>query len=433
MYKEIEKKMEQKFKTKILYVEDDKNLRDEYQKFFQRRCDELYLANNGDEGYNSFIENKPDLVITDITMPTTNGIEMIQNIRKLDKEIPIVITSAFNNQEYLLEAINQGVSRYVLKPFNRVLLKRVIDETIGYINLKKHKNYYKAITKEYYDIIDNNILGSRTDLDGIITYASKAFCNISGYSQEELIGSSHNIISHPDVDKTIYKDMWRTITKDKIWKGELKNRSKNGDFYWVNATISPIYNEEGIKIGYSSIRDNITDKKRLEELSIKDSLTNIYNRRYFNEKIIEVLNISKRRDESICLLIIDIDNFKLYNDTYGHQKGDDVLIKVSNTLNSFMKRANDYCFRIGGEEFAVLFNSKNFENSLEFSNKLREEVEKLEIEHKKNTASKYITISIGLYCDNANNIKDDISFFKKADELLYEAKNSGKNKVVFGR
>lgn len=422
--------MAQDIKLKILYVEDDKNLREEYQKFFSKRCDILFLAFNGQEGFDSFLKNKPDIVITDITMPIMNGLEMIKKIREVDNSVPIIVTSAFNEQEYLLEAINQGVSRYILKPFNRKLLKQLIEETITFVNLKKQDEYYKNIIQEYYEIIDNNVISSRTDLNGIITYASKAFCQVCGYSEEELVGKYYNFLYHSDVSELFCNELWETISKNKTWKGEIKNITKDGQDYWIYATISPIYNKEGKKIAYSSIREDITAKKRLEELSIKDSLTNIYNRRYFNEKIVELLNTCKRRDESICLLIIDIDNFKLYNDSYGHQEGDNVLIKVASSLNSFMKRVTDYCFRIGGEEFAILFITEKPNNSISFSNKIRVAIENLKIEHNKNIVSKFVTISAGLYCKKANNIKNDTEFFKKADDLLYQAKESGRNKVV---
>ncbi|MGB6327510.1 MAG: diguanylate cyclase [Halarcobacter sp.] len=422
--------MEQDIKLEILYVEDDKNLREEYQKFFSKRCDTLFLAFNGQEGFDSFLKNKPDIIITDITMPIMNGLEMIKKIREVDTSVPIIVTSAFNEQEYLLEAINQGVTRYILKPFNRKLLKQLVEETITFVNLKKRDEYYKNIIQEYHEIIDHNVISSRTNLDGIITYVSKAFCQVCGYSEEELLGKTHNILYHPDVSEPFCNELWETISKDNTWKGEIKNRTKDGQDYWIQATISPIYNKEGKKIAYSSIRENITAKKKLEELSIKDSLTNIYNRRYFNEKIVELLNTCKRGNESICLLIIDIDYFKLYNDTYGHQEGDKVLIKVSNSLNSSMQRATDYCFRIGGEEFAILFITEKPDNSISFSNQIREKVENLKIEHSKNTVSKFVTISAGLYCEQANKIKNDMELFKKADDLLYQAKESGRNKVV---
>ena len=105
---------------------------------------------------------------------------------------------------------------------------------------------------------DENVIASKTDLDGKITYASKAFCKITGYSEDELIGSNHNIIRHPDMEKEVFEDMWRTILAGDIWKGEIKNLKKDGSFYWVEAIVSPQFNLNGEIIGYSAIRQNLT-------------------------------------------------------------------------------------------------------------------------------------------------------------------------------
>ncbi len=137
-------------------------------------------------------------------------------------------------------------------------------------NKEELKAQIKLRTKELQnsiDIIDKNVIYSRTDLKGIITYASKAFCTISGYSNDELIGKSHNIVRHLDMPKSAFKDLWETIEKGKDWVGEVKNLKKNGDFYWVEAHISPEYDLQGNRIGYAAIRHNITDKKTLEKLN----------------------------------------------------------------------------------------------------------------------------------------------------------------------
>ena len=421
--------MVHKDNLKILYVEDDKTLSDQYQDFFKRRCEELFLAYNGEEGYESFKKNNPDIVVTDIRMPIMDGLEMIQKIRETNKSTPIIVTSAFNDQDYLLKAINQGVSRYVLKPFNRTLLRQIVDDTIEHVTFKKREKHLKNLADSYFKLIDENIIGSRTDLDGIITYASEAFCKISGYTKEELIGQKHNIVAHPDNKDEVYAELWNTIENNKQWEGELKNLNKDGKTYWIKAKIYPLY-DEGKKVGYSSIRENITDKKRLEELSIKDALTNIYNRRYYNTQVEDFLNTSKRRNELVCFLMLDVDYFKLYNDNYGHQKGDEVLIKIAKALETSMKRADDYCFRIGGEEFAVLFVSDKKDSALKFANKIRTSIENLKIEHNYSEVSNFVTVSLGLYSEYAKNIENSRVFFKKADNLLYRAKHEGKNKVA---
>ncbi len=114
---------------------------------------------------------------------------------------------------------------------------------------------------------DRYVIASKTDLNGRIIYASERFCKISGYKPEELIGKTHNIVRHPDTPKELYKKMWERISNDKTWAGELKNRKKNGGYYWVKAVVMPLYNHKGEKVGYTSIRQDITDKKKIEELN----------------------------------------------------------------------------------------------------------------------------------------------------------------------
>jgi diguanylate cyclase (GGDEF)-like protein/PAS domain S-box-containing protein len=282
---------------------------------------------------------------------------------------------------------------------------------------------------EYVKLVDKNIITSSTDLNGDITYVSEAFCEISGYSKEELLGKNHRVIRHPDMPDTIYKNLWDTITNDETWVGEIKNLKKDKDFYWVHASIFPIFDELGEKTGYTAIRQDITDKKLIEEISITDGLTGIYNRRHFNELFPKVINSSKRKDELVSFLIMDIDHFKQYNDTYGHQMGDDVLIKVAAAIKESLRRADDYCFRLGGEEFGVLFKADTKEKALQFANTIKQNIEDLHIEHSGNSASSYVTASMGLICKNANNIKDENEMYKLGDELLYKAKKSGRNRV----
>ena len=112
-----------------------------------------------------------------------------------------------------------------------------------------------------------NVIASNTNLDGIITYASKAFEKISGYTNEELVGKSHNVVRHPDTPDSVFNDLWSTIKKGNVWQGEIKNKNKNGNYYIVQATISPLYDEENRHIGYSGIRENITYHKEVEVLN----------------------------------------------------------------------------------------------------------------------------------------------------------------------
>ena len=130
----------------------------------------------------------------------------------------------------------------------------------------KSKKQVDSQLKEFHDIISENVIFSNTDTAGTITEVSDAFCHESGYTREQLIGSTHKIIRHPDMKNSIYKNLWETIEANKTWKGEVKNLKKDGGFYWVNSTISPRFDKNHKKIGYTSIKHNISDRKMIEAI-----------------------------------------------------------------------------------------------------------------------------------------------------------------------
>lgn len=342
----------------------------------------------------------------------------------------------------LLQSISQEQHQKIENNWSYVTYQEVVDYStilllagffiiIILLILYKNQSIRKINQKmeEYIKIVDENVLTSSTDLKGNIIYVSQAFCTVSGYTKEELLGKKHSIIRHPDMPDELFKDLWSTITSGKTWQGEIKNKKSDGGFYWVHATISPTYDYSGQKTGYTAIRHDISNKKIIEEISITDGLTSIFNRRHFNDLFPKYINSAKRKNELLCFVIMDVDHFKQYNDTYGHQMGDEVLKSIANVLKTTLKRADDYCFRLGGEEFGVLFKAQNKENALLYANEIREAIEALHIEHTGNSASAYVTASMGLFCNEVQSMDNEDEIFKTADDLLYKAKESGRNKV----
>ena len=133
-----------------------------------------------------------------------------------------------------------------------------------------------AELERYIDIVDRHIITSQTDLDGTITYASAAFSQISKYSNVELVGNNHRIVRHPDMPDSLYQDLWRTITDGRVWHGEIKNLKKDGEYYWVDADVSPLIDRRGVHYGYMAVRQDITAKKELEVVSVTDRLTGLF-------------------------------------------------------------------------------------------------------------------------------------------------------------
>ncbi len=121
------------------------------------------------------------------------------------------------------------------------------------------------------EVPQDELIVSRTDLNGVITYANDLFIRISGFTKDELIGQNHNIVRHPDMPQEIFNNLWDTIKDEKKWNGNVKNLRKDKSFYWVNATISGVY-KDGVLVEYKSIRVPITEKEKLDSLKKYDKL-----------------------------------------------------------------------------------------------------------------------------------------------------------------
>ena len=169
----------------------------------------------------------------------------------------------------------------------------------------------------------------------------------------------------------------------------------------------------------------------LNKLSITDSMTDLYNRRHYDKIFEEEIQRANRYKHSLVFLLLDVDKFKEYNDTYGHSKGDKVLISISSCMKEITKRANDFAFRVGGEEFSLITSNLSEKDAYIYANKIRESIENTLIEHKYNTASNYVTVSIGLVIVN---FKDKFTIkasdiYISADKALYKAKENGRNTI----
>ena len=273
------------------------------------------------------------------------------------------------------------------------------------------------------------MITSSTNKKGIITEVSQAFADISGYTKEELIGNRHNIVRHPDMPAELFNDLWETIGRGNTWNHEVKNRTKDGGFYWVDVSISPDFDFYGNIIGYTAIRHDITDKKKIEEIAITDGLTRIFNRRHFDNVFPIKLREMKREKKNLVFALLDIDYFKQYNDTYGHQDGDKALISVATALNNALERPRDLVFRLGGEEFGLIFEAKTSDVVEAFAETVKDNIEALKIPHQHNSASPYVTVSMGLvFIPPVCGLSADY-YYKVADDMLYRAKDAGRNKI----
>lgn len=434
--------MNENYKFKILYVEDNNDISEEIIFFLQMFIENLIVASNGEEGLEKFKKTKPDIIITDIQMPKMNGIKMIEEIKKINSDIPIIITTAFNDIKYLSDAINLQVSKYLMKPINLKLLKSSIFEVYEPLRLKnclieKNKDYEEltknleenieektneikknmAFLKSYQLAMDESSLVSKTNKKGIITYVNENLCVTSGYKKEELLGKSHSILRHPTTPKELFIDLWKTIMSKKIWKGEFQNRGKTSD-YWIDTTILPILDDNNEIAEFIAIRHDITQivnqKEKLYKLANTDSLTGYFNR----NKFLEDLN-----ENNSALAIINIKKFRDFNDFYGFEFGDEIIIQLLDKVNTLIENSNLTLYRLHADEFAIL--GKDINNSVFTSlmeSFLSNELTTLIIYKKKISIDIYISISF-----------EKENLMKTAEIVKDTLKNSYKRLLIYNK
>ena len=428
----------------ILYVEDENDVRDFTSKILNPLLKKVFIAQDGEEGLKVFQENKDeiDLIVSDINMPKMDGLSMCDAIKKINSEIPIVITSAHNDTGFLKRAIDIGVNTYAMKPIDLyqliesiikamepIILKRQLIELNSSLKSKIEQEVNKI--KSILDAQDNIIIVTNKEE---ITNVNKKFLDFFGIGNfDDFISTKKNIfdffeeefgfISKEHIDK---QDSWiqyiqglqeidrivkikTTLGEEKIFTIHVDYYEQQDDYYVFSLTDITKFKE----------KSNI-----LEYQASHDKLTGLFNRNKFDEIFAKEIKRTKRYKNELSVIIFDIDNFKMVNDTYGHQIGDEVLKEISKIALDNV-REQDITTRWGGEEFFILLPQTNLSGAVIVANKIKTSTQN----HIFTEKSLKITASFGVtqFCIEND---DEKTIITRADELLYEAKRSGKNKVM---
>ncbi len=266
-----------------------------------------------------------------------------------------------------------------------------------------------------------------TDADVNILDVNDAFASITGYTKDEVIGLNPTILKSGRHDQSFYEDLWESLTNEGYWQGNIWNRNKDGKVYpeWLN--ISVIKDDNGIVINYIAVFSDITqlkeNEKRLNFLAHHDVLTTLPNRLLLSARLEHSIDICNRLGSYAGVCFLDLDNFKIINDSYGHDIGDEVLKEAASRLQRLV-RADDTLARIGGDEFVFVF--ENLDRPDEMSAIADKIVESLQAPFKIEGKEFFLGVSVGIsiYPDDG---KTQAALSKNADTAMYVAKNAGKN------
>ncbi len=266
-----------------------------------------------------------------------------------------------------------------------------------------------------------------TDAGGVITFVNPAVSKITGYSEKELLRHSPGILKSGRHTNQFYKELWGDLKKTGYWQGEIWNRKKTGEIYLQQQTITATKDEEGNLLQYSSVFFDITEQRHAEEKleyqAYHDTLTNLPNRLLFSDRLKKAISRSHRENTKLGVAFIDLDNFKVVNDSYGHAVGDQLLEDAAERLHKTL-REGDTVARLGGDEFAILV--ENIVHEKDGAVILEKIIRNLSVPYSLMGHEMLVTTSVGMsfYPEDG---KDVETLLKNADTAMYHAKENGKN------
>jgi diguanylate cyclase (GGDEF)-like protein/PAS domain S-box-containing protein len=290
------------------------------------------------------------------------------------------------------------------------------------------------------DNILQSILESSPDAIGIVNetliyhVCNQAFVDLLEIEKvDDLIGKRLiDVKLNIDVSNIIASDR-KVLDEGQSLRYTNKIKKSNGDFTWYDVVKSPFHDPltgtNCVLVLARDISERYQAEEKLEKLSFFDELTQIANRRRFDEQLDMLWNLHAREHQPLSLIFCDVDLFKLYNDTYGHLKGDSALMLLANVFRKIINRSSDCVARYGGEEFAFLLPHTSIDGAQAIAEKIHKELQILNIPHSRSSVESYVTVSMGvvsLVPDPQNNAN---SLIEIADKALYEAKSKGRNRT----
>ncbi len=488
---------------RILIVEDHKDMMNILKKYLQEYQYEVIEAGTAEIGLEKFHSEPPDLILMDLMLPGMSGLEAVRRIKSEgsdDPYIPIIILTAKNEIDDIVEGLDSGADDYIIKPFhfdeliariksalrlkelNELLVKQskdleqanlevgTLNKNLRGKNKELRKNIYNLhslfeVALELNSILDlhrlvNSILltlaGQFSSKYSLFLFAPKPeidrlqLFNSKGYYLDSIAG----IYIEKDDPLIHYFANHNLPTLMKDLKRKVKESQAIMDLMEAGVEIVTPINIKGLTEGIIGLGPRLENLKytkndiehisiltniisiavanaslyhEIEQLSYTDGMTTLHNFRYFKLRLKEEIVRHKRTKTGLSLLILDVDNFKNFNDTMGHPAGDEVLKKLAAILKSTV-RENDIVARYGGEEFAVILPAVEKEGARILADRIRENIEQTYFEHEEIQPLGKVTVSIGAASLPADG-NDYATLLNSADTALYAAKNSGRNKV----
>jgi diguanylate cyclase (GGDEF)-like protein/PAS domain S-box-containing protein len=462
------KKFEQPQRMNILLVEENEDDRAAFRRAFKeypatygitecvRAPEVLFLIEKDPSAF--------DVVVIDHNLPCLFGLDLCKELLAASVPLPLVILTGGGSEKVAVEALKAGVNDYIIKdPDNAYLemLPMLLSDVVAAHRERKEREDAEISLRESQERLRYIIEGITIptfviNTDHITTHWNRACANITGVPAAEVIGtrqqwrafyaSERPVMADLIIDQSI-EDMVERHYGPKYQRSKIiEDAFEAEDFFshfgkagkWLYFTAAPLRDSSGMIIGAVETLQDVSERRRAElalkeserlyrDLSITDGLTGLYNSRHFFGRVKDEIERCNRYSSTLSLILMDVDNFKNFNDTYGHIDGDRVLARLADVIREGI-RGVDSAYRYGGEEFIVIFPETEPEEARVVAERLRKSFELTTFLPRPDSRVN-MTISIGGGCYHTG--EDLTTFVKRIDEAMYKAKNLGRNRVIF--
>ncbi len=395
---------------------------------------QTFVATCGERALEIAARVHPDLILLDVVMPGLDGFETCRRLKQnpLTQRIPVIFMSAKTETDDVVAGFDIGAVDYISKPLR---MAEVCARVRSQLRIRSNNETQQEQAERLRTIVNNMAEGLLIiEADGRIQFTNPACDQYLGYRENELAGRSIGELLSPLVTQE-YLDYFAMYaahpeTAHKHGTREVAIRHHNGATLSMDLTLTPMYLREPLYIG---LLHDITHHKQsedaLQRAAYLDPLTKIANRRHFDSFLDSEWQRSVRSGAALSLVVLDVDHFKLYNDTLGHPAGDLCLQQVAAAIAAHAGRPGDLAARYGGEEFVLLFADTDTAAALSLAEAIRIDIEAMRLPHPRSATSAWITVSIGVATIMPHQLDDKEALFVAADRAMYAAKEGGRNQV----
>ncbi len=435
-------------KPRLLVVEDSEDTAHLVERVLSNIF-EIEIANDGKEGLDLWLAKRHDLVLLDIMLPSLTGNEILAEILQVNPGQPVVVMTAHANAEEAEELMFAGATDFLPKPFRADQLRKVCDIAIhrdDYLvstaqfaaqvnNLQEREQEYRQLYLNHHQLLDDlqTIVMELNEQFNII-FVNHAWEKLTEYSFEETRNRplSDFISRHyHDIFNELIQQIQQLKTNQRksIIDFEICIESRSGNTIWAQLKLSQLHRNQN-DITYSICLDDITEKRKSQEkmnyLATHDSLTGLFNRHYSEEHLKKIIR-HLQPSQTHALISIDLDHFKIINDTFGHQKGDEILKEMSQLILKKTRKTDIVC-RLGGDEFAIFLHNVTPQKALQTAQAIQQVISDFSFLIHEQRINLGCSIGITMVDGTLDKIDE---YFKRADIALYVAKGRGRNLIHF--